>query len=52
MRLDEVAGGGAQVEDKRLDLKDTMSVMVKKDLIVVKAGAPVSAYKYTDFNNA
>ena len=43
MRLDEVAGEGAQVEDQRLDFEDTRSVMVKKDLFVFAFGAPVSA---------
>ena len=52
MRLDEVAGGGEKFEDPRLDLMATRSVMVKKDLIVFKFGGPVSAYKYTDLNDA
>ena len=43
MRLDEVAGEGVQVQDQRLDLYHTRSVMVNKDLYVFKAGAPVSA---------
>ena len=43
MRLDEVAGEGVQVEDQRLDLYKTRSVMVNKDLYVFKFGAPVSA---------
>ena len=43
MRLDEVAGDGEQFEDPRLDFEGTKSVMVKKDLVVFKGGAPVSA---------
>ena len=42
MRLDEVAGEGVQVKDQRLDLQDTRSVMVNKDLYVFQEGAPVS----------
>ena len=42
MRLDEVAGEGVQVKDQRLDLYNTRSVMVKKDLYVFAFGAPVS----------
>jgi len=43
MRLDEVAGEGVKVEDQRLDLENTRSVMVNKDLYVFQEGAPVSA---------
>ena len=42
MRLDVVAGEGVEVEDQRFAFKDTMSVMVKKDLYVFAYGAPVS----------
>ena len=52
MRLDEVAGEGRQVEDLRLDFFATRSVLVKNELHVLKFGGPVSAYKYTNFNNA
>ena len=52
MRLDEVAGEGEKFEDPRLDFKGTRSVMVNKDLLVFRKGAPVSAYKLTDFNDA
>ena len=51
MRLDEVAGVGELFKDPRLDFKNTRSLMINKHMLAFKFGAPVSAHKYTNFNN-
>ena len=37
------------IENPRLDVEWTRSVVVKKAVIVLKEGNPVAAYKYTSF---
>ena len=52
MWLDEATGEPQKLEDKRLDIKETRIVLVKRKLYAFKFGSPVSAFKYADFTNA
>ena len=51
MWLDEATGEAQKLEHKRLDVKDTRIVLVKRKLYAFKFGSPVSAFKYADFTN-
>ena len=51
MWLDEAEGESRQLNDPRLDLANTRSVLVNKELYTFKFGSPVSACKYGDFTD-
>ena len=51
MLLNELTGEGQEINDDRLDVKDACSVLVKKELIVIKWGVPATAIKYTNFTD-
>ena len=41
MLLNEATGQGEEIIDERLDVKQACSVIIKKELIVLKFGSPV-----------
>ena len=47
--LNELSGEAQQIEDMRLDFKDTKTVLVRKNLYAFKEGFPVYSSKYADF---
>lgn len=52
MIFDKVMGEGKLFKDKRLNCRNTRSVLVQKDLFTFEYGSPVAAYKYSNFTYA
>ena len=51
MLLNEATEEGLEIKDQRLDVKDAISIPIKKDLFVIKWGSPVSAFRYSYFTD-
>ena len=51
MLLNEATEQGEEIIDERLDVEGACSVIIKKELIVLKWGGPVKPFKYTYFTD-
>ena len=51
MLLNQATEKGEEIIDERLDVKDAMSILIKKKLFVIKEGRPASAFMYSYFTD-